>query len=129
MEATGINWFILHTMLEEADIDACLVDVREPRQIPGRKTDVKDCRWIQEFHCHGLLIRCFAATEKIKELRDYQRLREDHLRSGSMHVNHMQKAFIQMNLRLPEVISQIHRVSGLKIVQAIMAGERNTETP
>lgn len=127
MEATGIYWFILYAMLEEAGIDAWLVDGRETRQVPGRKTDVKDCQWIQELHCHGLLKRCFVATEKIKELRDYHRLREDHLRSASMHVNHMQKAFIQMNLRLPEVISQVHGVSGLKIIQAILSGERNAE--
>lgn len=127
MEATGVYWTILYQMLEEAGIDAWLVDGRETKQVPGRKTDVKDCQWIQELHSHGLLKRCFVAQEDIKELRSYQRLREDHIRSASMHINHMQKALTEMNIRLKEVISQIHGVSGLKIIEAILKGERNKD--
>src|SRR6056297_3095508 len=78
MEATGFYWSILYEILEDAGIDVWLVDGRETKQVPGRKTDVKDCQWIQELHCHGMLNRCFVAKGKIKELRRYQRLREDH---------------------------------------------------
>ncbi|HAJ99205.1 MAG TPA: IS110 family transposase [Bacteroidales bacterium] len=128
MEATGVYWYVLYELLEQANIDVWLVDGRETKQVPGRKTDVKDCQWIQQLHSHGLLKRCFVATEEIKELRSYQRLREDHIRSASMHINHMQKALTQMNIRLNEVISQIHGVSGMKVIKAILAGERDTET-
>jgi len=127
MEATGVYWNILYELIEEAGIDAWLVDGRETSQVPGRKTDVKDCQWIQELHSHGLLKRCFVAKDDIKELRSYQRLREDHIESASMHVNHMQKALTEMNIRLKEVISQVHGVSGMKVIEAILKGERNKE--
>lgn len=125
MEATGVYWSILYEILEEAGIDTWLVDGRQTKQVPGRKTDVKDCQWIQELHSLGLLNRCFVAKDDIKELRSYNRLREDHIRSASMHINHMQKALTQMNIRLKEVLSQIHGVSGMKIIEAILNGERN----
>jgi len=128
MEATGVYWNILYEILEEAGIDVWLVDGRQTKQVPGRKTDVKDCQWIQQLHSYGLLNRCFVVESDIKELRSYQRLREDHIRSAAMHVNHMQKALTEMNIRLKEVLSQIHGTSGLAIIEAILKGERNKET-
>lgn len=125
MEATGVYWTILYEILEEAGIDVWLVDGRQTKQVPGRKTDVKDCQWIQELHSLGLLNRCFVPKDAVKELRSYERLREDHIRSASMHINHMQKALTVMNIRLKEVLSQIHGVSGLKIIEAILKGERD----
>ncbi len=127
MEATGVYWSILYEMLEEAGIDVWLVDGRQTKQVPGRKTDVKDCQWIQQLHSYGLLNRCFVAESDIKELRAYQRLREDHIRSASMHINHMQKALTEMNIRLKDVLDQIHGVSGLAIIEAILKGERDRE--
>jgi transposase len=100
MEATGVYWNILYEMLEETGIDVWLVDGRQTKQVPGSKTDVKDCQWIQQLHSYGLLKRCFVAETDIKELRIYQRLREDHIRSASMHINHMQKALTEMNIKL-----------------------------
>jgi transposase len=128
MEATGVYWNILYELIEEAGIDVWLVDGRQTKQVPGRKTDVKDCQWIQQLHSYGLLNRCFVAETDIKELRAYQRLREDHIRSSSMHVNHMHKALTEMNIRLGEVLSQIHGSSGIAIIEAILKGERNKET-
>jgi len=128
MEATGVYWNILYEILEEAGIDVWLVDGRQTKQVPGRKTDVKDCQWIQQLHSYGLLNRCFVAEADIKELRAYQRLREDHIRSASMHINHMHKALTEMNIRLTEVLSQIHGTSGMAIIEAILKGERNKET-
>lgn len=125
MEATGSYWIILFDVLQAAGLDVWLVDGRQTKQVPGRKTDVKDCQWINQLHSYGLLNRCFVAEGLVKELRSYQRLREDHIRSAAMHVNHMQKALIEMNLRLPEVLSQVHGKSGLSIIEAILAGERN----
>jgi transposase len=73
MEATGVYWNILYELIEEAGIDVWLVDGRETKQVPGRKTDVKDCQWIQELHSYGLLKRCFVAKDDIKELRSVSR--------------------------------------------------------
>lgn len=125
MEATGVYWVILYDILQEAGIDTWLVDGRQTRQVPGRKTDVKDCQWIQQIHSYGLLNRCYVAEGDIQELRSYTRLREDHIRSSSMHINQMQKALTLMNIRLKEVISQIHGKSGLAIIEAILSGERD----
>jgi transposase len=125
MEATGVYWYVLYDILLDAGLDVWLVDGRQTRQLPGRKTDVKDCQWIQQLHSYGLLNRCYVSEGLLKELRSYQRLREDHLRSAAMHVQHMQKALIEMNIRLPEVLSQVHGVSGMALITAILAGERD----
>jgi transposase len=127
MEATGVYWVILYEILSEAGLDVWLVDGRQTKQVPGRKTDVKDCQWIQKLHSYGLLNRCFVADQQIKEIRSFVRLREDHIRSASMHINHMQKALTEMNIRLKEVLSQIHGKSGMAVIEAILKGERNRE--
>jgi transposase len=125
MEATGVYWINLYEVLADTGIDVWLVDGKETKQVPGRKTDVKDCQWIQKLHSYGLLKRCHVSTGDIRELRDYQRIREDHIRLKSMHINHMQKALIKMNIRLVQVISQIHGKSGMAIVNAILTGKRD----
>ena len=127
MEATGVYWNILYHILEDAGIDVWLVDGRETKQVPGRKTDVKDCHWIHELHSHGLLNRCFVAESDIKDLRTYQRLREDHIQSAAMHINHMQKSLIEMNIRLDTALNQVHGASGMAMIEAILKGERDKE--
>nr|WP_051567529.1 transposase [Draconibacterium orientale] len=127
MEATGVYWVILYDILEEAGIDVWLVDGRQTKQVPGRKTDVKDCQWILQLHSHGLLNRCLVVDADIKELRSYLRLREDHINSSAMYINQMQKALTLMNIRLKEVLSQIHGASGLAIIEAILNGERDKQ--
>lgn len=127
MEATGVYWVILYDILLAQGLDVWLVDGRSTKQVPGRKTDVKDCQWIQQLHSYGLLNKCFIPDVLVQELRTYQRLREDHIRSSAMHINHMQKALILMNIRLKEVISQLHGASGMRIVRAILSGERDAE--
>jgi transposase len=126
MEATGVYWTILYDLLEASGLEVWLVDGRQTRQVPGRKTDVKDCQWIQELFAHGLLNKCFVANDDLKKIRTYQRQREDHIRSASMHINHMQKSLTQMNIRLKEVLSQLHGASGLNIIKAILSGERDS---
>lgn len=127
MEATGSYWYVLYDILVGAGLDVWLVDGRQTRQVPGRKTDVKDCQWIQQLHSYGLLNRCYVPDSLIKELRSYERLREDHIRSAGMHVQHMQKALIEMNIRLPEVLSQVQGASGTALIRAILAGERDRQ--
>jgi transposase len=125
MEATGVYWVALYDILVKAGLDVWLVDGRQIKQVPGRKTDVKDCQWIQQLHSCGLLNRCFVSEGLAKELRCYQRLREDHIRSSAMHVQHMQKSLIEMNIRLPEILSQVHGQSGISLITAILDGERD----
>lgn len=125
MEATGPYWIVLFELLESAGFDVWLVDGKETKQVPGRKTDVRDCQWIQQLHSYGLLNRCHVCAGALRELKEYQRIREDHIRSASMHVNHMHKSLIQMNVRLPEVLSQVHGKSGLEMIDAIIEGKRD----
>lgn len=125
MEATGVYWVILYEILEDSGIDVWLVDGRQTKQLPGRKTDIRDCQWIHQLHSYGLLNRCHFTTGQLKTLRTYQRLRENHIRSAAKSINHMQKALIEMNIRISQVISQIHGKSGMAIIEAILSGERD----
>lgn len=125
MEATGVYWLPLFEILEAAKIEVCLVNGAHVKNLPGRKSDVQDCQWLRELHAHGLLRKSFVPPENIRALRSYTRLRDDHIRTGAMSVQLMQKALDQLNVKLHTVISQIHGVSGLAIVRAILAGERD----
>jgi transposase len=127
MEATGVYWVPVYDSLREAGFDVTLFNGLHARNLPGRKTDVQDCQWHAMLHSHGLLKPCFIPPAHILELRSYHRLREDHLSMAASHVQHMQKALDLMNVRLHAVISQIHGASGLKVVQAIIDGERDPE--
>lgn len=127
MEATGVYWIALFDMLEAAGINVCLVNGRQVKNLPGRKSDVADCQWLQQLHSYGLLRPCFIPDDIIRELRIYTRLRNDHLSMASSHIQHMQKAFDLMNVKVHNVLSQIHGVSGMRIVKAILHGERNPE--
>ena len=121
MEATGVYWVVLYDLIEESGIQAILVNPMETKNVPGRKTDVQDCQWIQQLHSYGLLRKSFIPEQKIRELRLYVRLREDNIQMASAHVQHMQKALVMMNIRLHEVISQIQGASGLKIIKRSFA--------
>lgn len=125
MEATGVYWYALYDIIEEAGIDVCLVNGRAMKNVPGRKSDVQDCQWLQELHSYGLLRRCFIPDDITRQLRTYTRLRKDHLSLSTQHIQHMQKAFDSMNIKLHNVISQINGVSGMKIVKAIIEGTQN----
>jgi transposase len=127
MEATGVYWAVLYDLIEQAGIEVFLVNPVESKNVPGRKTDVQDCQWIQQLHSYGLLHKSFIPDQVIRELRVYVRLREDHISMASAHIQHMQKALVMMNIRLHEVISQIQGSAGLKIVEAILSGERDAE--
>ena len=125
MEATGVYWIALYDLLEQSGIEVYLVDGRQTRNVPGRKSDVADCQWIQQLHSYGLLHRCFIPDDITRQLRTYTRLREDHLSLSSQHILHMQKALDLMNIKLHNVISEIHGVSGMRILKAIISGNHN----
>lgn len=125
MEATGIYWVTLYDILEEMGFDVTLVNPADSKNLPGRKTDVQDCQWIQQLFSYGLLRKSFVPEDLVRKLRVYTRMREDHLQMSASHIQHMQKALIQMNIRLPEVLSQTHGASGIAMIRAILSGERD----
>jgi transposase len=127
MEATGVYWVPVYDALQAAGFEVTLFNGLHARNLPGRKTDVQDCQWHAMLHSHGLLKPCFVPSAQILELRSYLRLREDHISMAASHVQHMQKALDLMNVRLHNVISEIQGESGLRVVQAILDGERNPE--
>lgn len=127
MEATGVYWIVLYDILEKAGLDVWLVNGAEVKNLPGRKSDVKDCQWIQQLHSHGLLKRCFIPEENVRELRSYMRLRDDHVQMASTHILHIQKAYTQMGIRLHQVISDTLGASGKRILEAILEGETDPE--
>ncbi len=128
MEATGVYWMAFFDLLQVHGIQACLVNGRHVKNVPGRKSDVADCQWLQQLHSYGLLRPCFIPDETIRSLRTYVRLRNDHIALASQHVQHMQKALDVMNVKLHNVIAQVHGASGMRILKAIIAGERKPES-
>jgi transposase len=127
MESTGVYWIALFEVLEARGFDVKLVDPHAVRQVPGRKTDVKDCQWLQELHTYGLLRGAFRPADEVCVLRSYLRQRSMLVAMASRTVQHMQKALEQMNLKLTEVVSDITGKTGMTILRAILAGERDPQ--
>lgn len=124
MESTGVYWIILYSVLEEAGIEVYLVNGRDVKNLPGRKSDVKDCQWLRQLHSCGLLRKSFIPDDSVRILRSYLRLRQDHIRATATQTHLMQKALTQMNIRLAEVINDVTGVSGMRMIRAIVSGER-----
>lgn len=125
MESTGVYWIPVHQVLTEHGLDVNLVDARHVKNVPGRKTDVLDCQWIQQLHSYGLLRGCFLPPAEIAVLREYWRHRGSLVESVSREILHMQKSLEQMNVQLHKAITDITGVTGMRIIRAIVAGERN----
>jgi transposase len=125
MESTGVYWIPLFELLERRGFEVKLVDARHVKNVSGRKSDVLDCQWLQQLHTYGLLAGAFRPPDEVCVLRSYLRQREMLTQSSSMHIQHMQKALQQMNLLLHNVVSDITGVTGMKIIKAILAGERD----
>ena len=126
MESTGVYWIPLFQILEERKIEACLVNAQHLKNVPGRKkTDVEDCQWIQHLHSVGLLRGSFRPDQEICAIRSLWRHRDNLIQLATIHLQHMQKALDQMNLQIHHVISDLAGTTGLAIVDAILAGERD----
>jgi len=125
MESTGVYWVAAYEVLESRGINVILANAREARAVPGRKSDVNDAQWLQRLHACGLLRASFRPGREIAALRSYLRSRERHLDYAASHIQHMQKALTYMNLQLHHVISDITGATGMQIIRAIVAGERN----
>lgn len=125
MEATGVYWLFVYEVLEKGGFEVVVVNGKYVKNLPGRKTDMKDCQWQATLHAHGLLKAGFVPPEHIRRLQDYLRVRTDHITMAGSHEQHLQKALDRMNLKIHEVISDLTGMSGLKMIEAILAGERN----
>jgi transposase len=126
MESTGIYWIPLYELLEAQGFEVLLVDPSYTKQVRGRpKTDRRDCQWIYRLHSVGLLAAAFRPDEKTCQLRAYLRQRANFVRYAAQHIQHMQKALEQMNLKLTEILSDITGCTGRQIIQAILRGVRD----
>jgi transposase len=126
MESTGVYWIPLFELLESKGFEVFLVDPRQSRHAPGRpKSDVLDCQWLQRLHSYGLLTASFRPADQVVVLRGYLRQRQMLIGYAGQHVQHMQKALEQMNVKLAEVVADITGVTGMAIIRAILAGQRD----
>jgi len=127
MESTGVYWVPLYEVLEERGFEVKLVDARKAKNVSGRKSDILDCQWLQQLESYGLLQGAYRPTDEIIVLRGYVRQRESLVKSAATHIQHMQKALQQMNLRLDNVVADITGQTGMRILKAILAGERDVQ--
>ncbi len=128
MESTGVYWVAAYEVLASRSLEVILANAREARAVPGRKSDVNDAQGLQRLHACGLLRASFRPDRHIAALRAYLRLRERHTDYAAAHIQPMKKALTFMNLPLHHVVATITGVTGMKIIRAIVAGERNPET-
>lgn len=128
MESTGCYWIPVFQILEQYGLEVKLVDARKVKNVPGRKTDVLDCQWLQQLHTFGLLEGAFIPDKEIRVLRGYWRHRSELVSSCAKQINLMQKALEQMNIQLHKVLSDITGVSGMQIIRAIIQGEKDPVT-
>src|SRR5438094_318912 len=125
MESTGVYWIPLFDLLAERGFEVRLVDPRQLKNVPGRKSDVLDCQWIQQLHTFGLLSAAFRPDDQICALRSYLRQRAMLVTYASHHIQHVQKALEQMNVKLTRVVSDVTGVTGMRIIRAILDGQRD----
>jgi len=127
MQSTGVYWIPLYDVLEEEGFEVFLINARDTKNLPGRKSDVQESQWLLKLHTYGLLRNSFRPTSEIRVLRTFWRQRGEHVQTAGACVQRMQKSLTQMNLQLANVISDIMGVTGQKILRAILTGERDAE--
>jgi len=125
MESTGVYWIPLYDLLEQYKVKPCLVNARNMRNVPGRRTDWHECQWIQYLHSVGLLRSAFRPDGEVCAVRALSRHRNDLVHLATQHIQHMHKSLTQMNLQIHHVISDLTGLTGMSIVDAIVAGERD----
>jgi transposase len=125
MQSTGVYWIAVYDILEAADLEVYLVNARETKNLPGRKSDVQESQWLMKLHTYGLLRNSFRPPQEIRTMRTYWRQRHDLVRAAGRHIQRIQKALMQMNIQLTNVLSDVSGMTGQAIIQAILAGERD----
>jgi len=127
MESTGVYWYHLFTILEDNGFEVYLVNARHVKNVPGRKSDISDAQWLQQLHSFGLLTGCFQPDNLTRKLRNYMRQRKQIIQDMSKQTQRMQKALEQMNIKLNNVIRDLHGKTGRTIISKILEGERSAE--
>src|SRR5882762_8531157 len=125
MQSTGVYWIAVFDILEAAGLDVYLVNARDTKNLPGRKSDVQESQWLMKLHTYGLLRNSFRPSQEIRTMRTYWRQRNDLVQAAASHIQRMQKALTQMNIQLANVLSEVSGVTGQAIIHAILAGERD----
>lgn len=125
MQSTGVYWIPVYDILEQHGFDVWLVNARETRNLPGRKSDVQESQWLLKLHTYGLLRKSFRPPAEIRAIRSCWRERGEYVQQAGVCVQRLQKALTEMNVQLSTVISDLSGVTGLKIIRAIVAGERD----
>ena len=125
MQSTGVYWVAVYDILEEAGFEVYLVNARDTKNLPGRKSDVQESQWLMKLHTYGLLRNSFRPAQEIRTMRTYWRQRNDLVQAAGRHIQRMQKALTQMNVQLANVLSDVSGVTGQAIIKAILAGERD----
>ena len=125
MQSTGVYWVAVYDILEQAGLEVYLVNARDTKNLPGRKSDVQESQWLMKLHTYGLLRNSFRPAQEIRVMRTYWRQRNDLVQSAGRHILRMQKALTQMNLQLANVLTDISGATGQAIIKAILAGERD----
>jgi transposase len=125
MQSTGVYWIAVYEVLEKEGFDVYLVNARGTKNLPGRKSDVQECQWLRKLHTYGLLRKSYRPAEGIRRVRTLWRLRDRLVKDAGRAVQHMQKALTTMNIQLANAIRDIRGVTGMAIVRAILAGERD----
>ena len=125
MESTGVYWIPVFEILDQRGFEVILVNARDAKHVPGRKTDISDAQWLQRLHEYGLLRASFRLKGEVAIMRAYLRQRERLLDYAASHIQHMQKALTQMNLQLHHVVTDVTGATGMAIIRAIVAGERD----
>ena len=125
MQSTGVYWVAVYDILEQAGLEVYLVNARDTKNLPGRKSDVQESQWLMKLHTYGLLRNSFRPSQEIRVMRTYWRQRNDLVRSAGRHILRMQKTLTQMNLQLANVLTDISGATGQAIIKAILAGEHD----
>ena len=125
MQSTGVYWIAVYDILEAAGFEVYLVNARETKNLPGRKSDVQESQWLMKLHTYGLLRNSFRPSQEIRTLRTYWRQRNDVVQAAARHIHRIQKALTQMNIQLANVLSDVSGMTGQAIIQSILAGERD----
>src|SRR5215469_7609409 len=125
MQSTGVYWVAVFDILEAADLEVYLVNARDTKNLPGRKSDVQESQWLMKLHTYGLLRNSFRPPQEIRTMRTYWRQRNDLVRAAGRHIQRMQKALTQMNIQLANVLSDVSGMTGQAIIKAILSGERD----
>jgi transposase len=125
MQSTGVYWIAVYDILEQAGLEVYLVNARDTKSLPGRKSDVQESQWLMKLHTYGLLRNSFRPSQEIRTMRTFWRQRNDLVQAAARHIQRMQKALTQMNIQLANVLSDLTGMTGQLIIKAILSGARD----